>query len=331
MLLNSVDDLIQYLGRAVMSATTDEFLKPYIEQAQEDVFERALGMPFLIHLDNLCNDPEMIISDHYVELLKKVQRSLAWFAYARYLPFSIGNDGDNGLQELGTDHTQPVRIGVLDRRIRETEKNAISSLESLLQYLEANLDSFPEYRDSDHAKNLRALLIPSATVMSEFLPIIDGNYRLFLNLKPYIQLAERDYILPRLGRAQYNQLKEQLKARNLSEIETDLLFAVRRALAHTAYWIALPHLQFVLQSNGNLRVLSDFDGIYNSKAVDNETIVSAVKNAETEAKKWQNALRAFLDKNLNSLPLYAENQASKEQPANKLPDNSQYTSIFRMK
>lgn len=331
MLLNKVEDLIQYLGRAVMSATTDEFLRPYIVQAQEDVFERALGMPFLIHLDNLYNDPDMIIDDQYVELLEKVRRSLAWFAYLRYLPFAIGNDGDNGLQEMGTDNTQPVRIGVLDRRMRETEKNAINSLESLLQYLEANLDRFPEYRDSTTAVETRQLFLPSATVMSEFLPQMDSNYRLFLNMKPYIKLAERDYFLPRLGKPQYERLKKGLKDGDLTAIELELLFNIRRALAHTAYWVALPHLQFVMLSNGNLRVLSDFDGIYNSKAPDNETIMSLVRNAESESKKWQNALRAFLSRNLSAFPLYASAQASKEQPANKLPDNSGYTSIFRMK
>ena len=331
MLLNGVDDLIKYLGRAIMSATSDEFLQPYIVQAQEDVFERALGMPFLLHLDNLYNDDELIVSDQYVELLTKVQRSLAWNAYLRYLPFAIGNDGDNGLQEMGTKDTQPVRIGVLDRRQRETEKNAIGSLEMVLQYLEKNLNDFPEYKDSETAKAARALFVPSATVMSEFLPQIDGNYRLYLNMKPYISLAERDYFLPRLGKAQYDRLKAGLRENDLSADEQELMFHIRRALSHTAYWLALPNLQFVLQGSGQVRVLSDFDGIYNSKAVDEDVIRSLVRSAETEAKKWQNAMRAYLVKNSSKFPLYADSQASKEQPVNKLPDNSQYKSIFRLK
>jgi len=331
MLLNTVDDLLTYLGRAIMSASTDEFLQPYIAQAQEDVFERALGLPFLVHLDNLYNDHEIAIDDKYVELIEKVRRSLAWHAYLRYLPFAIGSDGDNGLQELGTDNTQPVRIGVLDKRIRETEKNAVSSLESVLLYLENNIDSFPEYRDSETAKASRALFIPSATVMSEFLPQIAGNYRLYLNMVPYIKLAERDYFLPRMGEAQYARLKAGLIANDLTMPEKDLFFHIRRALAHTAYWIALPNLQFVMLSNGNIRVLSDFDGIYNSKAPSQETVVGMVRNAESEAKKWQNALRAHFNRNISSFPLYADSLASKATPANKLPDNDAYTSIFRMK
>lgn len=329
MLLNSVEDLISYLGRAVMSATTDEFLKPYIAQANEDVFEKAFGAEFMAHLDLMHAD--LNASPEYKTLIGKVQRSLAWFAYLGYLPYAIGNDGDNGLMELATENSQPVRIGVLDKRIRETEKNAVNSLESVLQYLENNLNAFVEYRDSDTAKETRALFVPSATVMSEFLPQVSENFRLFLNIKPYVKLAERDYFLPRMGKLQYERLKTALKDRTLTPEETEFLFNVRRALAHTAYWLALPNMQFVLLSNGNIRILSDFDGIYNSKAPDQETVLSMIRSAESEAKKWQNALRAYLTRNLDKFPLYAESQAAKAQPHNKLPDNEGYTSIFRMK
>ena len=329
MLLKSVDDLILYLGRAVMAASTDEFLQAYINEAQETILERAVGPEILADLEQFRENQG--IEPKKTILLTKTQRALAWFAYLKYLPFSIGNDGDNGLQELGTDSTQPVRIGVLDRRIRETEKNAVAALEAVLVYLEENIDHFPAYKNSETAKATRALFVPSATVMSEFLPQIDGNYRLFLNMRPYIKLAERDFVLPRIGKAQYDRLKEGLVAGDLSLNEQVLLSAIRRALALTAYYVALPNLQFAMISNGNIRVLSDFDGIYNSKAIDNETIMSLVRSAETEAKKWQNALRAYLVNNIALFPLYAESQASKTQPTNKLPDNSQYSSIFRMK
>lgn len=90
-------------------------------------------------------------------------------------------------------------------------------------------------------------------------------------------------------------------------------------------------MQFVIQGNGNIRVLSDFDGIYNAKAPDNETILSLVRTAETQSKKWQNAMHSYLSRNLVKFPDYAQSQAAKEEPTNKLPDNDQYKSIFRLK
>lgn len=330
MIVSNLDDLMKYLGRAIMSATSFEFIAPYVQMAQLSMLERALGPQFCQQLDDLVNS-ENEIPDNRKSIVEKAQRALAWSAYVQYLPFAIGNDGDNGLQEMGTEGTNPVRIGVLDRRIRAAERNMVESLESLLQYLEANLESYTEYRDSVDIQKRRALFLSSATAMSEFLPIIDNNYRLFLNLIPYLRLAEKDYFLPRLGVEQFNRLKAGLKAGDLTEKEKELMDVIRRALAHTAYWIGLPNLQFVLLDNGNLRVLSDFDGIYNRKAPDSETILSLVRTAETEAKKWQNAMRSYLSGNLEHFPLYAASQAAKEAPVNKLPDNRQYSSIFRMK
>ena len=141
MLLKSVDDIILYLGRAVMSATTDDFIKPYIQAAQEDILVKAIGREIVTEFDNLYNSPSWnsgTTTTQQTELLHKMQRALAWYAYSKYLPFAIGNDGDNGLQEIGTDSTKPVRIGVLDKRTRETEKNAHDALENLLVFLAAN-------------------------------------------------------------------------------------------------------------------------------------------------------------------------------------------------
>lgn len=329
MLLRDVQDLILFLGRAVMSATTDDFIRPYISDAQETVLERAIGPEIIQVLETYRDAPSAIPKMDI--LLKKTQRALAWYAYQQYLPFAIGNDGDNGLQEMGGDNNQPVRIGVLDKRIRETERKAVQSLEAVLLYLEQNLSDFPAYKNSETAKATRALFVSSATIMSEFLPIIDGNYRLFLNIRPYLKLAERDFLLPKIGRAQFDRLKLALVAGTLTADEKELLFAIRRALAHTAYYMALPNMQFVMQGNGNIRVLSDFDGIYNAKAPNNETILSLVRTAETQAKKWQNALRSYLSRNLVKFPDYAQSQAAKEEPTNKLPDNDQYKSIFRLK
>lgn len=338
MLLKGTDDLIKYLGRAVNASTTDDFLMPYIQQAQEEILERAVGEALVTQVDGFYNqqqaEPPLTEYEqaHCRLILPKMQKVVAWFGYLKYLPFAIGSDGDNGLQELGSDTTNPVRIGVLDKRIRESERNAASALEALLVFLENNPDKYSAYHDSPVARETRQLLVPSATAMSEFLPIIDGNYRLFLNLRPYIRLAERDYILPKLGRGQYDALKTKLKDKTpLSADEAQLLYFIRRALSHTAYWIALPNLQFVMLSNGNIRVLSDYDGIYNQKAIDNQTIISLAKAAETEAKKHQNVLKGYLIKNVELFPLYAADAASQETAVNRLPDNSSYKSIFRMK
>lgn len=329
LLLKGYDDLIKYLGRAVMRATTDEFIAPYLQTAQDDVLARAIGDEFIAELAAQYEANQLTPANEKV--LPRVQKAVAWFGYLAYLPFSIGQDGDNGLQEMGTETTNPVRMGILDKRQRESEKNAVTALESLLVFLELNAEQYPTYNTSAAAIEMRSMLVPSATVMSAYLPQIAGNFRLFLNLKPYLALAERDFVLPRIGQAQFDRFKEGLVAGDLSADEKALLDSIRRALSHTAYRDALPQLQFTVLSTGQIRVLSDFDGIYSSKVPDKSAMKCLISGAETDAKKWQNALRAHLSKHIEKFPLYKAAMAAKEPSPNKLPDNSNYHSVFRLK
>ena len=330
MLLKGIPDLIRYLGRAVMAATTADFIAPYIQLAQDGELTRALGREFVAQLDTEYQNDSL--SEKNALIFPHVHKTVAWYAYLHYLPFSIGNDGDNGLQEMGTESTSPVRIGVLDKRLRETERNAVASLENLLQYLENQpVADYPAYHTSPTGQQTRTSFLPSATALSTFLPIIHQNYRLFANIRPYIALAELDYILPRLGQAQFDALKARLLEGTPTADEKALLHPIARALAHTAFWLALPHLQFEVLSSGNVRVTSDFDGIYNRKTPPADTINQLIATQQAESKKHLNALTAFLCRHREVYPLYAASSAADSPVANRLPDNSQYAKVFRMK
>jgi hypothetical protein len=330
MLLKGIPDLIRYLGRAVMAATTDDFIAPYVQLAQDGELTRALGPALVALLDTEYQNDTL--SEANALIFPYVQKTVAWYAYLHYLPFAIGNDGDNGLQEMGTESTSPVRIGVLDKRLRETERNAVASLENLLQYLENRPSTdYPAYHTSPTGQERRKLFLPSATAMSAFLPIIQGNYRLYINIRPYIALAELDFILPRLGQAQYDLLKTKLLEGTPTADEKALLNQTARALAHTAFWMALPNLQFEVLSSGSVRVTSDFDGIYNRKTPPADTVNALVATQQAESKKHLNALSAFLRKHRDDYPLYAASTAAEGVAPNRLPDNSQYSKVFRMK
>lgn len=330
MLLRGIPDLIKYLGRAVMAATTDDFIAPYVQLAQDGELTRALGPALVELLDAEYQNDNL--SEKNALLFPHVQKTVAWYAYLHYLPFSIGNDGDNGLQEMGTESTTPVRIGVLDKRLRETERNAVASLENLLQYLESRpATDFPAYHTSLTGQQSRQCFLPSATAMSVFLPIIHRNYRLYVNIRPYIELAELDFILPRLGQDQYDALKAKLLEGTPTADEKALLHQIARALAHTAFWLALPNLQFEVLSSGSVRVTSDFDGIYNRKTPPADTVNALLTTQQTESKKHLNALTSFLRKHKDDYPDYATSSAAESPVANRLPDNSQYAKVFRMK
>jgi|GEM_PF-2545092 len=332
MLLKDVNDLRVHLGRAINRATQDEFLTPFIQLAQDEFILPAIGSAMLDELDTQYNSTDSTaLTPANRKLLTQLQRPLAWYAYTAYLPFAIGNDGDNGLQEQGTDKTQPVRIGVLDKRQRQSVENAANALETALLFLDFHRADYPTWTASDAYKATRLLFIRSASMLTAHLPQSARSYRLFLTLQPYLLRAEVNNILPVLGVDQYTELKAYQQTNFIvPEMET-LLDWIRPALASQAYADALFHLNVTQTAGGALRILSDFDGIYNAKAVSDDLLQTARSEARAEATRRLKTLKTFLTKNADQYPTYKNSPAGQAPNPFDLPDNSSYKGIFRMR
>jgi len=333
MILSTIDDLKTYLGRAINSATTLAFIEPFIQLAQDEFILTAIGPEMLAELDTQVNstDPSALTAVNRA-LLKLVQRSLAFYTYQKYLPYSLGNDGDKGLQEQGTDNSKPVRMGVLDVRRRETAENAAKAIESVLLHLFSFPDKYPTWLNSPAYKSTRGLFISSGTELTQYVPQAGGSYRLFVSLKPFLSKVERTDLLPLLGKDQYDALKQSLISSDQPSGATlHLLEKVRQAVATCAYAKAMYHLNVVQTPGGQLRVLSDFDGIYNQKAVTGHDLSEAQRMADGEAAASLNTLKSFLNAHADDYPLYKNSDRYQAKGPNAFPDNSNYNSVFRMR
>ena len=333
MIINTIDTLKQYLGRAINTASTLAFIEPYIQLAEDEFIRRAIGDELLDELNTQygsANQNDLTPANRL--LLTKLQRALAFYTYHKYLPYSLGNDGDNGMQEQSTDKSQPVRIGVLDKRQRETAENAATALETALQFLDRKKADYPTWTSSPGFKRAKALFIFSATELTEHLPQAAGSYRLYLSLVPYLHMAENQSIKPLIGSAQYDDLKaKRIQTTPLAPVDIRLQEAVSKATATVAYARALYHLNVVQTSGGGLRILSDFDGIYNQKAVDVQLLQDAQRKADTEADASLNALKTYLTTYADQYPLYKNSDRYQAAGPNEFPDNSEYKGIFRMR
>lgn len=332
MLLKNVNDLRVHLGRAINKATTDEFLLPYVQLAQDEFILPAIGPQMLAELDTQYNaiDPSALTTPN-AALLKQFQRALAWYAYWKYLPFAIGNDGDNGLQEQATDKTQPVRIGVLEKRQRESILNASNALETALQYLHTYKTSYPTWTASDAYKEAKAMFIHSATGLTEHLPFVKNSYRLFLTLLPYLRRAERQAILPIVGPAMYDELKAYQLTDAINPATERLIYSIEAALSVAAYADSLFHLNVVQTPAGGLRIMSEFDGINNEKAPDADMLAEAQSKATAEANRYLKALKDYLTKYADQYPTYKDSDRYAAPNLYDMPNNDGYKGIFRLR
>ncbi|GAB3767815.1 hypothetical protein GCM10028818_01260 [Spirosoma horti] len=333
MLLSTIDQLKAHLGRAINSASTLDFISPYIQLAQDEFILPAIGPEMLTELDTQANstDPTALTSVNR-GLLQLVQRALAFYTYQKYLPYSLGNDGDKGLQEQGTDSSKPVRMGVLDVRRRETAENAAKAIESVLLHLFSFPDKYPTWSNSPAYKSTRGLFIASGLELTQYVPQAANSYRLFVSIKPFLSTVERTDLLPLVGAEQYSALKTARLSTTLQTGATLLLLdKVCQVVATCAYAQALYHLNVIQTPGGQLRVLSDFDGIYNQKAVTGHDLSEAQRMADGEASASLNTLKSFLNAHADDYPLYKNSDRYQAKGPNAFPDNSNYRSVYRMR
>lgn len=315
MLIRDIDTVIKYLGRAVNTSTTFGWIEAYCRNAENEYLKKVLGTELLEELNTALDGTP---TGSVKELIELAQEVIAWYGYVSYLPFSIGQDGDFGLQEEDNDRTSPVRIGVLDKRQRESAENASKAMERLLVWLYENESDFATWKASDTYTTRAGLWIQTATEMTKWVPQVANSYRLFETLVPYLVKTERDVVRRAAGTAVYDALLTKVKAgTTLSATEQKQALWIERLIATRGYYEALPHLNIVQTGDGGLRVMSDFDGIYNRKNAEHKDIDRLVQLAKTEADRSMNVLRRGF--------------STEENSGNKLPDNSEYDTVFRMR
>ena len=78
----------------------------------------------------------------------------------------------------------------------------------------------------------------------------------FPTIAPFIAYAEKVYIAPLLGTAQYNDLVAAYQAGSMNAAQTNLLAQVQPALANLGYMESYDELQLQISSNG-IRIVTD--------------------------------------------------------------------------
>lgn len=330
-LLTNNQMLRQFLGAAYSASDDINRIAPYLDLAETTYIEKAIGSELLAHLKTVA-DNENSAGAVDKNMLTLVRRAQAFYGYWLYLPYSTGVDGDNGLQESKTERTQPIRQAMLEKRLAATADNASKALEGVLLLLFAKPSDFPTWEGSDTYKSACELFVRSATELKKACPYTRGHHRLYLSLREYLQERQRKSIVPLLGEDFANGLLERMRDDTLSDDEKRLMPYIQRALAYSAYADALLFLVVVQLPNEGLRILSEFDGINNQRALSDQDEVFCKYHGKitSEGEAYQRELKRYLDANSESFPNYTptpEGQKPQRWPI----DNSKYNTVIRMR
>lgn len=109
-----------------------------------------------------------------------------------------------------------------DRDDAAAMRNYQRTLDRLIKFLNANINSFPEWKNSEARKATLNLFINTAGHFNQLYPI-DSSEVFYLRLAPLMREIERKYIKPVLGAEKFAELKAAIAADNLPEDDEELV------------------------------------------------------------------------------------------------------------
>lgn len=109
-----------------------------------------------------------------------------------------------------------------DRDDAAAMRNYQRTLDRLIKFLNANVNNFPEWKNSEARKATLNLFINTVYHFNSLYPI-DSSEVFFLRLAPLMREIERKYIKPVLGTEKFKELKDAIAAGNVPADDKELV------------------------------------------------------------------------------------------------------------
>jgi len=233
-----------------------------------------------------------------LQLAQKAEANLALCYYTNFGSVKISEDGAQVYQDGNNKIASDAKISAL---VNQARLDGYRALDSLLTFIESDIDSFEVYANSPERKNNRSAFINATAEFNEAL-FIDNNPLLFRSLKSYIADAEDEHIINVLGKDYAKALRAKVLANNCSDIEKDLLKKIAKVVAPFAIAEAIPYQAVSIDRNGT------YTNTVNAVTGNNEQ-----KQSPAEVDKLTKAMTALIvigNKNLSRLRRFINDNQS---------------------
>ncbi len=249
-------------------------LKPFIQTAQGFV-AGYIGLPLMaVAVGSPASNADL------VDLIRVPVANLAMLKFAGSSAALIT---DVGLVRNVTDSQKDAFEWQHNTVVTSLQAQAWEGLEGLLQYIEANLSSYPQYAESPIYLESSKYLIRSAAVFDQYYPI-GGSRLVFQTIQPALREAEERRLRPVLG-----DKHALLLAVSIDEANAPLLNASRRALVYVTMSIALRHrLVDVTDQGVQVRGISQFSSIRFEQSADDKRLQRSIDFLDREAAELLN-------------------------------------------
>lgn len=257
MLITSRDDIKRFVP--VSEGLSFEIVTPYIESVETDTIIPLIGQELYDRLQEFdTNGAGSGSTDDSAAMAKALfftQKAIANLAIYEGFTLMTVNLSDKGARRYENEEQKSLFKYQEDEakfRLRNTGNNTI---DTLLAYLEDNIEYFPEFESTSTYSTLKTSIVKDTETFNGIYNI--GNSRLvFLKLAQHIREAIDMDIVPVIGQELYDLIIEELPKETPSESVTDLLPYIQKPLVYMAISKGLTTLGIDINSNGLITLKS---------------------------------------------------------------------------
>ena len=262
-----------------------------IPDAQDKYLRDILGSELLTDLDEWHNLDEGIQPTvaAYETILPYAQRALARFTLFLASPELDVILTDSGIGVVSTDNLTPASSDRVKKYDQSNEKRGWDNIETLLRFLEANQDDYPEWVSSDAYTKAIRNLVNSAEEFDSIVNI-DKSRLYFSRIRNLIDDADLLHIKPTISSELFDSILDQIKGSNVSEENQKILPFLRRA---EVFYTAIESLDREKYDGTGVQINLQFM----QRDIDNYT---------RKAEQYLSEARKILDNNPDDYPEYRD-------------------------
>jgi len=321
MLLNSLDDIKQYITVSVTSSF--QSIEPYIKRAERKYIVPTISQPQYDELDNGSS-----LSSKQEDALNLLQEATAFLAYYLYIPELQVHISDQGINIITSEHKKTAFPWQIQKLEEHWFTTGMDLLEEALILMENNRTEFTKWENSDAFTIFRDHFIATADEFESIYPI-QGSRRMFLKLKPIMKQVEEDAINPVLCDDLYDEVLKQIKDQNLSSKNKKLLPYIKNAIVYKTIEQAIGELAVDVTPNGLTltSTMAQNENVKETKPANTGRLTAYQENAKNKADKYLKQLKQYLNNKVDTYPLYKNSDCYTED-ANQQVDNKDSNVIF---
>ncbi|WP_026995146.1 DUF6712 family protein [Flectobacillus major] len=287
-LIKSIQELKEIIGGIQKDMNPQNFM-PFVRSAETRFILPIISEEFYDELTEIVaptGKTQKLIeylkeaSGHYANMLSTIKMVLS--------------RGDIGLMQNKTANSVAITKWQYVADVKDSREKADAAMEAALKYLYKNKGEFQTFLASEEYKASANLLIPTASMLTEFLPVVAHSQIFYLRLVNYIAKQQKYYIVPLIGKEQLEAFKT--KARQASpdwtEKEQEAMDLLCHAIANRAFAEAIPFLNI----NIDMRVVGETDGVLNEDDLSADRKTGIQRTCLDQAEMFSNKLVKHLNK-----------------------------------